>query len=242
MFTVGICDDNPGFLDLLKSLIESEFERVVSPKLDVEFLAFYSGESVLKYADSKQLDLLFLDIDMPITNGFEVANVLSGKNSNTLIVFMSAYDNFMYESFNYCPFSYLKKSTILKDLRKLIRRVNEKVLTPKKYITIVVDRKEIEVDVQEILCIESNKNYYNVHLINGDKYVCRGTLTNVETMLSLYDFFKVHSAYIVNLEYTGIITEEQFLCLNGLKVPIAQKRMSDYRKAKAEYSRRKVGV
>ena len=242
MFSIGICDDNPGFLDLLKSLIEQEFKKVVSPKLDMFFSSFYSGESVLKHVENNKLDLLFLDIDMPVISGFELAKKLSNKKTDTLIVFMSAYDNFMYESFNFCPFAYLRKSTMLNDLKRVIGRVNDEILSPRKYITVTVNNKEIEIDVKKILCFESNKNYFIIHLVGGTDYVCRGTLSSIESKVEEFDFYKVHSAFLVNLEHSGRITEEHYLHIENMRVPIAQKRISDYRKVMSEFTRRKAGI
>ncbi len=242
MFNVGMCDDNGAFLDSIGPIVEREFKKTVSPKLDMAFTSFASAEGVLQHVKTNKLDLLFLDIDMPRISGFELAKTLGRESKSTLVVFMSAYDSFMYESFDFCPFAYIKKSSFEKDLQKVVRRVNEEILSPQKYVSIISDNNEVEIDVGKILCFESDKNYYIVHLIGGGKYVCRGTLSGVEEKLSDFDFYKVHSAFLVNLEHAGRISEDRFLHLGAMCVPVAQKRVSDFKKALSEFMRRKAGI
>ena len=73
MFNVGMCDDNAAFLDSIGPIIEREFKKTVSPKLDMAFTSFASAEGVLQHVKTNKLDLLFLDIDMPHISGFELA-------------------------------------------------------------------------------------------------------------------------------------------------------------------------
>ena len=95
-----------------------------------------------------------------------------------------------------------------------------------------------KVDVSMITYVESNKNYYIVHMLQGKQYECRGTLTSLENDVIDSDFFRVHSAYLVNFEHIDRILGNCYLQVKDETIPIAQKRMQEFRRAYMEYIRR----
>ena len=78
---------------------------------------------------------------------------------------------------------------------------------------------------------------YKVHMLQGKQYECRGTLTSLENNLQDSDFFRVHSAYLVNLEHIERIMENGFILVENTTIPIAQKRMQDFKRVYMEYIR-----
>ena len=124
MFNIVLCDDNKGFMSLFKSLVNKHFQIIRDDKFLYKIGGcFGSGTDLLEYINNYKIDVLFLDINMPELSGFDVAKVMSRKHSETLIVFMSAYDNFVYESFDYLPFAYMRKEKIAEDLPKVTYRI-----------------------------------------------------------------------------------------------------------------------
>lgn len=243
MFNIVLCDDNKGFMSLFKSLVNIHFEIVT----DDTFLykiggCLGSGIDLLEYAKTHKIDVLFLDIDMPELSGFDVARTISQKYSDTLIIFMSAYDNFVYESFDYLPFAYMRKEKITEELPKVTRRIKDKLLEQTRYITIYTSNKELKVDTREILYFESIRNYYIVHLTNGTKISCRGTISQLENTTRALGFFRTHSAFLVNLEHAERVTDEGYISIGNSKIPIAQKRSKEFKKAFLEFTRRHIGI
>lgn len=242
MYYVALCDDNVGFLNLLKDLIEKEFKEIVSPKHNILFEKFNSGRSILDFAKKHKISVLFLDVDMPEMTGFEVAKILGNENKEILIIFMSAYDNFVYESFDYSPFLFVRKSCLVDDMRKIVIRINERLFAPIRYLELQLLDELVNIEIKKILYFESEKNYYSVHLVGGKKYIGRGTMNGIEEKVKEFDFFRIHSGFVVNLEHAGRVTTDGFLRVGNNQLPISQKRIRDFKKVYSEYTRRIAGL
>ena len=200
--------------------------------------AFGSGEEMMKYIADNHVDVLMLDIDMPDLTGFEIAKILCVEHPQIKIVFMSAYDSFVYSSFEYYPFAYLRKSHISKELPTVIKRIVEKMNESERLLTLTTTLGMKQVDISSILYVESNKNYCTFHLIHNNKYVCRGTLSTYENEVMAYDFFRIHSAYLINLEHIERILGKGFVLVKNDTLPVAQKRLQEFKKTYMDYLRR----
>ena len=242
MYYIALCDDNIEFLNLLSDMLEKEFGEIVSPKYKIAFEKFNSGRSLLDFAKKQKISVLFLDIDMPEMTGFDVAKVLGNENKDMLIIFVSAYDNFVYESFDYSPFQFIRKSRLPDDLKKIVTRINDKLFAPIKHIELQLLDESVNIDIKKILYFESEKNYYSVHLMGGEKLIGRGTMNSIEEKVKDLDFYRIHSGFVVNLEHAGRITHDGFLTVGHAQIPISQKRMKDFKKVYSEYARRSAGL
>ena len=105
MISIAICDDNLSAV--------SEIERVLEqiPHQTILFDAFYSGEELLKYVLSSHeyYDIYLLDIEMKSVNGLEVAKQINLFSPNSLIVFITSYEKYIYEAFDALAFNFIKK-------------------------------------------------------------------------------------------------------------------------------------
>lgn len=243
MFNIVLCDDNEGYMSLFKSIVNKQFQMIMHDTSMYKIGAsFGNGTDLLEYAKNHKIDVLFLDIDMPEMTGFEIAKIMSREHSNALIVFMSAYDNFVYESFDYLPFAYMRKEKIAEELPKVAYRINDKLLEETRFIALSTANREVKVDSKEILFFESRRNYYVAHLINGSTYSCRGTISKLENETKSLGFFRTHSAFLVNLEHADRVTDDGYILIGNSKVPIAQKRAKEFKKAFLEFTRRRIGI
>lgn len=102
---VAVCDDEKKIGKLIKRKIQRYcFEQNIEWKI----MLFESGDEVLEY-DFDQINVLFLDVDMPGRSGMEVAKKIREKNKTMLIIFLTAYSEFVFESFKVETFRYLIK-------------------------------------------------------------------------------------------------------------------------------------
>lgn len=243
MFNIVLCDDNNGYLSLFKGIVKRQFEIFSHNHRQYKIGACLgSGEDLLEYIEKNKTDVLFLDIDMPGMTGFEIAKIISRDYNEVLIVFMSAYDNFVYESFDYLPFAYLRKEKILDDLPKVAKRINDKLAEQTKYIILTTGNKKMRINSKDILYFESVKNYFIAHMINGTTYSCRGTISKLENEIKTLDFYRTHSAFLVNLEHADRISGDGYLFVGNNKIPIAQKRAKEFKRTYLEFTRRQIGI
>ena len=113
MIRILFCDDDPAFVSSFLPAVKRQAQSVLELKDDELCCTYFQkGRELLDHLEKNEADLLFLDIDMPEMSGFELARALkSGKKKPTL-VFVSAYDNFVYSAFEFSPFAYLRKERI----------------------------------------------------------------------------------------------------------------------------------
>ena len=164
MYYVALCDDNVEFLNMLNDMLEKEFREIVSPKHKISFEKFNSGRSILDFAKKQKISVLFLDIDMPEMTGFEVAKILGTENKDMLIIFVSAYDNFVYESFDYSPFQFARKSCLVDDLKKIVTRINERLFAPIKYLELQLLDEVVNIEINKIYLEWQKEGFFDTSL------------------------------------------------------------------------------
>ena len=179
---------------------------------------------------------------MPNMNGFELAKVLCKEYKDTIIVFMSAYDNFVYDSFEFSPFAYLRKSCMIEEIPRVLNRIIEKILEPTQQLVFFTKEGNMSFGVKDILYLESKHNYYIVHCTNRRSYECRGPLSQAEEMVGQFNFYRIHSAFLVNMEYVDRIIDNSYVLIKGRQLPVAQRRVVEFKKIYTEYTRRCVTI
>lgn len=103
---IAVCDDNKVTLDFLCDEIGREFSKT---KADFFLDAFENGVDFLSQHEKAPFDFVFLDIDMPNINGFEIAERIN-KDNSSLIVFVTSHDELVYSSFRFQPFRFIRKN------------------------------------------------------------------------------------------------------------------------------------
>lgn len=243
MLRIVLCDDSSQFLSVLKGYVEKECRHILPDGEDFEVgPAFGSGRGALEYIANNHVDVILLDIDMPGLSGFDVAKVLCNRYKDIKIVFMSAYDNFVYNSFDFFPFAYIRKSHITEEFSKVLKRIVEKSHESERRLMLNTTSGVKNVEFGSIRYAESERNYYKIFLIHNKTYLCRGTLTELEKAVNSSDFFRIHSAYLINLEHVERLLENDMVLVGSSALPIAQKRMQGFKKAYMEYVRRCFGT
>ena len=202
--------------------------------------AFGSGEDVLRYLQDHIINILFLDIDMPEMNGFSLASSLRERYPDTIIIFVSAYDDFVYSSFEYAPFRFLRKSHLEEELPITFQKVIEKYMYDSEVMSFDTTDGEVMLRLRDILYFEGEKNYYAIKMLSNITYRCRGTMASIEERLKPYDFFRVHSAFIVNEEHIQSIHDKGDLTMkDGVTITVSRRKMAAFKEAYMQFTRRR---
>ncbi|MDY6790631.1 MAG: LytTR family DNA-binding domain-containing protein [Thermodesulfobacteriota bacterium] len=210
-----IVDDEPPAVD--------ELTYILSKIEDVEVVA--SSNSALKAINvirEKKPDLVFLDIHMPVKNGFHVARMISSFDRPPLIIFATAFDQYAVRAFEANAIDYVLKPFSENRIRKTIARAKGLLSSNSKTITITeldrlienigeADKRVVRISVENkgrILLLDPEKIFFCrskakklVIYTQNNQFVCHSvsTLGKLETMLLPYHFFRSHRAYLVNL-------------------------------------------
>jgi two-component system, LytTR family, response regulator len=162
-------------------------------------------------------DLVFLDIEMPHKNGFDVLNETKGMNYD--VIFTTAYDQFAIKAFKFSALDYLLKPVDILELQDAVEKLknkkengglDEKIKTlfqqlqPQKLtdkIALPVGDAMQFIQPDEIIRCESESNYTHIFLSNGKKITMAKTLKEVEENISGSPFFRVHQSHLVNMNH-----------------------------------------
>tara|TARA_R110002073_G_scaffold8207_5_gene45832 strand:+ start:44951 stop:45655 length:705 start_codon:yes stop_codon:yes gene_type:complete len=210
-----IVDDEAPAIRLLESYIKkvSFLELKASTTDPVE---------AIKIIECEDLDLVFLDIQMPTITGIQLSKIIKDKVS---IIFTTAYPQFALESYDLNAIDYLLKPFEFERFYSAILKVKPKkeanTSTNKDFIFIKTDGKNNyeKVGTNDILYLESLKNYVSIHLVQK-QIITYSTLKHFENELPSKDFIKIHKSYIVSIQHI-IKTDSLTVYLsNGDNLPI----------------------
>ncbi|MEO6868644.1 MAG: response regulator [Ginsengibacter sp.] len=196
------------------------------------------GLQGVKAVQEKEPDLIFLDIQMPKINGFEMLELI---DSPPHVIFTTAFDDFAIKAFELNAVDYLLKPFSKDRFSKALMKFNEKnyspqlnevlesaALTPSQQGRVVVkDGNKIKIiPVSQIQFIESADDYAKIHTADGT-YLKNRTMNFFEQSLGAYHFTRIHRSYIVNTQLiTGIEPYEkdgQLVILNtGAKLSVSK--------------------
>jgi len=209
MITAIIVDDEPYSCEGLATLLERYCP-------DIKLLdACYSGADALKAIKEQTPDLLFLDIEMPGMNGFEMLQRLPAINFS--VIFTTSYDQYAIKAIKFSALDYLLKPVDKDDLQAAVKKTMHKSQeTLPQQIEILLqklDHPSISVNkiaiptmeglqmlfVENIIRCSSDSNYTILFLKNKQKVIASRTLKEIEEMLEDYPFLRVHHSYVVNL-------------------------------------------
>ena len=168
-----------------------------------------------------QPDLVFLDVEMPFGNAFDLLEKFEEVFFET--IFVTAYSHYAIKAINYSASHYLLKPIDIDDLIAATAKVREKILLKeqsdahintkvllenihitnsqlKKVVLPVMDGFEV-VEVQEIIRCQANDNFTDFHLKDGTRKVICRTLKHYEEVLSEVGFIRVHKSHLINVNY-----------------------------------------
>jgi two-component system LytT family response regulator len=155
---------------------------------------------------------------------------------------MSAYDHFVYSAFDFYPFAYLRKSHLSTEFPKVLSRIFEKMKETDCRMNLMTTDGNRVLDVNAITYVESSRNYITVHSTCGESYTSRSTLTDFEQEIARFNFYRIHSGFLINLEHVEKLLDNGYVLVANKAIPIAQRRMQDFKKTYMTYIRRSLGT
>ena len=203
-----------------------------------------SAKKALEAIEKLKPDLVFLDIEMPVMNGFELLEQLS--TISFAIIFTTSYDQYAIKAIRFSALDYLLKPIDPKELISAVKKVQEERHLPMaEQFQILLNQiqgkgggfSKIAVPTAEgfeliyaeqIICCEANDNYTHFFLKNKNKLIACRTLKEIEEQLQGFPFFvRVHNSYLVNLnEVTRYVRGEggYLVMSDGTSVNVSRSR------------------
>ena len=227
---VAICDDEPIIQNIIKNLCEkylTQFNIPYSIKL------FNDGHTFLN--NNEEIDILFLDVDMPGINGFEVAKEINKEYKNIFIIFITSHSEMIKEAFKVRAFRYLFKPLNDEEFFEAIKEaVNE--LSNSNEVIIEQRAESILIDKRNIIYIESLGDG-TVLYTESEKYVNSYSLKKWIEILDDISFYQCHRSYIVNFSYVKKIESSKLILKNDYTLPVSVRNRKATKEKLYEYIR-----
>lgn len=238
---VIIVDDEEDARYLLRRALEENFAGRI--RIVGEADSYKKGVALLK---SIPCDIAFLDVKMPDGTGFDILKTLD--NYAFSVVFVTAFDTFAIRAFEFSAVGYLVKPLRTSDLTRTIERIlNQKQQTSKENapFKILLEsyseqrvRKLVVPNIDgftvilldEILYINSVRNYSEFHLTNATRVLTSKPLINYDALLSEQGFFRIHHSYLINLSHLKAFVRSEggaVKMINGDLLPVSRQKKSE---------------
>lgn len=238
MINILICDDNKEFL----SQIEKNISNIISDSsfsdFDFKVTAFDNPKSALEFCSLHKVDIAFLDIDMPEIGGFDIAEVIHSKNNDTLIIFVTNFENYVFSSLRYRPLRFIRKSHLDTELNEAMEAALHELVCKNKYLELGNKYSNDKIFFSDILYFESKKNYAEIVCNDGKRYMYRSTLTELENNLKHYDFMRVHAGFLVNMKHINRIFKNTVIMSNNEEISVSKRLSAEVHKTYSEYLRK----
>ncbi len=222
-----IVDDEP----IAREILENHIQRIYSLKV---VATCKNAMEAFNEINSKKVDLIFLDINMPEISGLSFAKSI---NKNIKVIFTTAYREYAVDGFDLQAVDYLLKPISFERLLQAVNKFldeNISVYTEppfsiiqekSDFIFVRSDRKMIKINFSDINYIESLSDYIKIHIVNKT-IVTRETITNIEAKLPQKDFIRIHRSFIVSIPKIDSFTNE-FIEVNKKAIPISRSYKKD---------------
>ncbi|MEI6059250.1 MAG: LytTR family DNA-binding domain-containing protein [Bacteroidota bacterium] len=215
-------DDEPLALRQISSYMDK------TPFLETVALCQNAFDAI-EYLATHDVDLMFVDINMPDLNGMDFVKSLAQKPQ---VVFTTAYSEYAIEGFRVDALDYILKpisyAVFLKSANKakawfeLSQKQPETIQTTQDSLFVKSEYKMIRILLSEIKYIESSNEYIQIHLVNGEPVTTLIRLKVMEEQLPKDKFMRVHRSFIVNLDRVKMIERNRIVFEPNIYIPVGE--------------------
>jgi two-component system, LytTR family, response regulator len=237
-----LVDDEKELLMILERMISRHV-----PELEIIATCNTTEEAIGKITALKP-DVLFLDIQLRETTGFDLLNKLPTRDFE--VIFTTSHESYALKALKAGALDYLVKPVQLEELMSAVQKVRMKRMSmastqqlemlmsyfkpakPKvKRIALTASDHLIFVDTNDVIYCESDSNYTTFFLVSGEKVVISKTLKDVEEILENDGFFRIHASYLVNMKHVSKFTRGDgghVVMSNNQQLTVSRKKKEEF--------------
>ena len=231
-----IIDDNPLNIEILTDLLKENHPDIILSG------TAHNGQTAIEKIQSLKPDLIFLDVEMPDMNGFEVLAYLKSIDFQT--IFVTAHSHYAIQAIRFNALDYIVKPINPDELRQAIKRFRSKGKEAIHQQQMALDNLKqenvqdqvlflptqeggIKMILKNIVKIEGDRNYSTFHLANSKTKISSKTLGHFEEILEGKGFFRCHRSVIINYRHIDKIQSDTFLLKDSSTIPISRRRKKE---------------
>lgn len=223
MLKIAICDDEKSQLNLLKNILSIHLDL---KGMDYKIYEFDSGESLLDSIIKDNYDIIFSDIEMKKLDGIETAKNIRLYNKKSVIIFVTAYPDFVFQGYEVKAFNYILKPYKSEKIGQVLDSALEELEDIKdKFYGIELKSGTKKINLNNTIYFTSDKRKVNAVTLTGyiDFY---DKLDELEKNLPSF-FVRIHQRYLVNINFVSSV-ESNSITINGESLPISRGRYNSF--------------
>lgn len=232
MTLIVLADDEKSARDRLARLLKKLLP-------EIQIYEAEDGKEALALIRQYDPDLIFLDLEMPILSGIDVAFALLGENR--CIIFVTAYQKYAVRAFDACATDYIMKPIDEERLKVALKKAKARPenipLELAEYAKFIFKsgRDQLIFAACEIGFFEGAGDYVQLVSQNGSKHIIDETLESLESRLPCSLFFRIHRSFLINLNFVRQLEhitqrKEHVVLLNQQSLPVSRSKIDGLRK------------
>lgn len=230
---IAVCDDEKFYREKITALIQ---KYLSDHQLDSVIDIFCSGEEFLSQSSNAvKYDIVFMDINMEQTDGIETAMRIRAFQSNTYIVFVTAFIRYALDGYKVNAVRYIMKDTLDAAISECMDAILQKMQLRQISFSFIEGEKKLYTD--NLLYVESKKHksvfYYQEEQLT--KYQIYEKLDDIEKVLNGAGFLRIHKSYLVNMRHVRKISNYIAELSTGEELPIPRIRYQAVKQKFVEY-------
>ena len=229
---IVICDDDELFNEIMSEKLSTVLNK---NQIKYNITTFFNGSELITALNDSlnRFDVVFLDVDMPGVNGENIAQYI---NSSNPVIFVTNYDDFVFSSFKYRPFGFLRKSHVDSELEEAVIRLDNYLSKSGQCYTFTFQGKLISLPYNKIKYIEAYGHEVVIHTTDTDIRTTR-SLSETEKALSSYGFIRVHKSFIVNTRFIFSVERNNIILTDNSSLPVSRTKTEEIKQAMIKFAR-----
>lgn len=220
MLRIAVCDDDTEFLKQAVNLIERWSEQ---SKIPSEIFSFDNGDALIAKSALDRIDIIFLDIMMPLLNGMDTARELRQKDNAVKIIFLTSSPEFALESYSVKAQGYLLKPVSYEKIKEVLDECSHAFDTEPKNIVLKTPFGYQKLYYHDIEYAEAQNKRVLFYLRSGKIIEAVDPFYSFENRFTDCDgFFKCHRSYLVQLSNVDHFSTTEIITKSGRSIPIAR--------------------
>ena len=230
---IAVCDDEKQFIEEVCPLLET---RAKQHDIQLSLFCFTNGDDLIDAHKSKCMDLIFLDIIMPLLNGIETAKELRRIDTSVPIIFLTSAKEFAVDSYDVKAFWYLLKPLDNKKLQNVLEDFIKAFPLTEQFITVQTSDGFCKIFITNVCYLEAQNKHVLVYLTDGRAIQIKERFLKCHEIFSAdKGFFLCHRSYIVNLNYVEQFSKTSLITSGHVTIPISRNRYTAFKEAYFSY-------
>ncbi len=234
---IGICDDDSFFIKEIRDRLES-FSTAEEGFHVSDFCS--TDELIEYYRNGGHFDILFINIEMRGINGIEAAEIIRALSPRTIIIFVSAHSDYIFDAFRLEALHFLVKPVRDREWSEVFGRAINKYRTVNASIILKWESTRNKIGIDKISFVEGYRRHLTVHTADG-VFEAVGKLSEMQELLSPHGFVRVHQGFIVNMNYIKSFKTDELELTDGTRVPVSVRKRQDALKIYDNFIEKQIG-